>query len=901
MNNHIKILIFVLYACLGSNLWGQVNQLNSYEYWFNNDFESKVIQNITPVSIHELSTSINVTSLPDGVNVLHFRYRDNNDIYSATLRKLFVKFPPSPSGNNKLAQYEYWFNNDFSGKTVQAITPTALHEFSAALDVNALPDGVNVLHLRYLDERGYYSAILRKLFVKFPPSPSGNNKLVQYEYWFNNDFSGKTVQAITPTALHEFSAALDVNALPDGVNVLHLRYLDERGYYGSALTKIFVKHSVNTISDNQLKGYKYWFDSAITAEVYTELNPAEDIVLLESDWALPTDMVGGDHQVYVQFLDLKNRWSVPYETTFAKSFDPRGDISVDNNPACSGNMLQFTAENLIDVNQISWDFGDGSPASNVQNPTHVYAAAGNYTVTATLTHTDSSTNNTETINLVVNPSYNAHYYYLNDDFENDPVGSLPDTWVIRYNGTGTANQKVVDNPVKNGVRAFQLEGAGNWAAQLDFTLPELPNQYSVEMWIQAEKVLSGGTGGFMLFNTANSWGSDVIRVDFYNGNITVFNRVGSTLGTRYTLQSYVPGQWYHIKAVTDFNNYTCKIYIDGVQATGTDGTNTVSEFPMLTTLSPLYLTLVAGNSGTTKMFFDDVKIYQLHNPQPAVDLAVCADAVPYTFGTQQLSTTGTYDENFYTEQGCDSIVQLNFTVKPLVVKPTLSAVNTEVCAGANASFTISNYNADYVYEVIPAQGVSVNGSTVTAPIGSYTLTAHYDGCSSEVSEVMQITEYFIDKTISIQDYPLLLTANQTGATYQWIDCTNGNIPINGATQISYEPTVNGDYAVQITQNGCMVTSDCVTISTVNIADYEIKELVKMYPNPANTFVNFNTDISIEVSIYNATGAIIWKGNFDKGINTFDINNLSSGLYLTKITAQEGAWENQSAVYRLIKD
>jgi hypothetical protein len=99
----------------------------------------------------------------------------------------------------------------------------------------------------------------------------------------------------------------------------------------------------------------------------------------------------------------------------------------------------------------------------------------------------------------------------------------------------------------------------------------------------------------------------------------------------------------------------------------------------------------------------------------------------------------------------------------------------------------------------------------------------------------------------------------------------------------------------------MVTSDCVTISTVNIADYEIKQLVRMYPNPANTFVNFNTDISIEVSIYNATGAIIWKGNFDKGINTFDINNLSSGLYLTKITAQEGAWENQSAVYRLIKD
>jgi hypothetical protein len=80
----------------------------------------------------------------------------------------------------------------------------------------------------------------------------------------------------------------------------------------------------------------------------------------------------------------------------------------------------------------------------------------------------------------------------------------------------------------------------------------------------------------------------------------------------------------------------------------------------------------------------------------------------------------------------------------------------------------------------------------------------------------------IDDTILIQDYPLLLTANESAAAYQWIDCTNGNIDIEGATGVSYEPTVNGDYALEVTKYGCTVTSDCITISTVDIADFGIK-------------------------------------------------------------------------------
>lgn len=57
-----------------------------------------------------------------------------------------------------------------------------------------------------------------------------------------------------------------------------------------------------------------------------------------------------------------------------------------------------------------------------------------------------------------------------------------------------------------------------------------------------------------------------------------------------------------------------------------------------------------------------------------------------------------------------------------------------------------------------------------------------------------------------------LTANAVSPTsYQWIDCST-NTAIPGETNASFTTTVNGDYAVIITDGDCMDTSDCSTIS-----------------------------------------------------------------------------------------
>lgn len=163
-----------------------------------------------------------------------------------------------------------------------------------------------------------------------------------------------------------------------------------------------------------------------------------------------------------------------------------------------------------------------------------------------------------------------------------------------------------------------------------------------------------------------------------------------------------------------------------------------------------------------------------------------------------------------------------------------------------------------------------------------------------------ISAHPIDNTVIFQDYPLLLTANQTEVTYQWIDYSNGNTPIGGATGISFEPMANGLYAVEITKNSCTVLSDCIIISTVDVADFDFKQRVNLYPNPAREVLYMLTDLEVMVEIYTINGHKIATYDRFTGQNQIGINHLSSGVYLVKVIAMDGEWKDKYAIYKMIK-
>jgi len=57
---------------------------------------------------------------------------------------------------------------------------------------------------------------------------------------------------------------------------------------------------------------------------------------------------------------------------------------IEANNSCLGSNTQFTIDSNESFDSIQWDFGD-STTSTIENPTHVYTTAGNFTVSATLT------------------------------------------------------------------------------------------------------------------------------------------------------------------------------------------------------------------------------------------------------------------------------------------------------------------------------------------------------------------------------------------------------------------------------------------------------------------------------------------------------------------------------------
>ncbi|MBK9191746.1 MAG: T9SS type A sorting domain-containing protein [Crocinitomicaceae bacterium] len=125
-----------------------------------------------------------------------------------------------------------------------------------------------------------------------------------------------------------------------------------------------------------------------------------------------------------------------------------------------------------------------------------------------------------------------------------------------------------------------------------------------------------------------------------------------------------------------------------------------------------------------------------------------------------------------------------------------------------------------------------------------------------------------------------LTANQSGASYQWMDC-NAFAPVGGATSQSFSPSADGDYAVIITQGSCKDTSNCTTVSGVGINEIN-KNFFTVYPNPAQTNLTVQTTENIlSINIFNSAGTLVRTENK----NTFSVESLPAGIYLMQIQTE----------------
>lgn len=184
-------------------------------------------------------------------------------------------------------------------------------------------------------------------------------------------------------------------------------------------------------------------------------------------------------------------------------------------------------------------------------------------------------------------------------------------------------------------------------------------------------------------------------------------------------------------------------------------------------------------------------------------------------------------------------------------------------------------------------GLSLNLSTggiipSTSIPGTYTVTYIVSGCTATTSVVIDTIDLATSLNLAT------ITANQTGAIYQWIDCNNGDLPIANQTNQSYTPAANGDYAVIITNGGCIDTSACVNILTVGISENNNQNLIKIYPNPALDLITVEVNSVLSGQTYiivDQTGRTVLLGKLISDNSNINIKELAAGMYFLKVGEQ----------------
>ncbi|NOQ75106.1 MAG: T9SS type A sorting domain-containing protein [Crocinitomix sp.] len=200
-------------------------------------------------------------------------------------------------------------------------------------------------------------------------------------------------------------------------------------------------------------------------------------------------------------------------------------------------------------------------------------------------------------------------------------------------------------------------------------------------------------------------------------------------------------------------------------------------------------------------------------------------------GDETYEESGVYIDIISNEFGCDSVITINLTV----IMPTASEISETVCD----TYTVPS--GDETYD---ATGVYTDTLTNEA------------GCDSIITINLTVTE--VSDAVTILDG--FVTADQDGATYQWVDCNDDNAPIDGEIDQDFIPTENGSYAVEVTIDGCTVTSECVDFINIGINENDLFNQVSIYPNPSTGLVNINLGqlTAASVKIISIDGRVVYQ-------------------------------------------
>lgn len=513
---------------------------------------------------------------------------------------------------------------------------------------------------------------------------------------------------------------------------------------------------------------------------------------------------------------------------------PQPTLSVNNVTICNGSSATLVATPTVSGGTYSWSPGGQTTQTIVISPTATTTYTVNYTLNGcssapssgivTVNPTPSVTVNNQTICSGSNATLTASPSSGGGSYLWSPDGQTSSS--ISVSPTSTTTYSVV----------YTLNGCSSSVASGIVTVNQTP-----VVTVNNETICSGSS-------------ATLVATPSVSGGTYFWSPVGQTTQTI-------------IVSPTATTTYTVHYTLNGCLSNPASGIVSVNSSPTVTVNNQ---TICSGNSAILTATPSIGGGTYLWSPGGETTSAI----------TVSPTSTMTYSVQ-YSLTGCGSTS--NFGIITVNPTPTVTVNNETICAGETIQLNASPSIAGGSYLWSPDGQTTPSISVSPINTTNYSVVYTLNGCESNGATgnvtVSPLPSILVNLSQNI------LTANQSGASYQWLDCNNSFAPVMGETNQTFVATVNGNYAVVVTLNGCSDTSICTLVNTNSILDNELSEELSISPNPSydNILITMHQElIGIEIIITDEKGRIIETLKTTEKIIDIKLTNYASGVYFVQL-------------------
>jgi hypothetical protein len=233
----------------------------------------------------------------------------------------------------------------------------------------------------------------------------------------------------------------------------------------------------------------------------------------------------------------------------------------------------------------------------------------------------------------------------------------------------------------------------------------------------------------------------------------------------------------------------------------------------------------------------------------------------------------------------------NIIINPL--PPVAANASTlSVCAGSPVTLTGSGADS-FVWNNNVTDGVAF------IPVAD----SYYTVTGTDVTTSCVNVDSVLVTVVALPDTAVVQTGNQldavlSGATYQWVDCSNGYAAVDGAVAQSFTPEASGSYAVIVTQNNCSDTSSCYPVLITGIDEATDNHIVIIYPNPSSegrgVEIAGNADENASIEVFDITGKLVLTTALPAHGKT-SMRIRGKGMFIVRTLFDDGSFNTQKVI------